>query len=115
VQQSNVEAEFILLDEPREAWFMMRCEQRDPGCCHRLVKDVRDTMVRGVPANTFPYGLQSLIEGLAVQLEPRQSQVISMAEAGKRQLATREGREEVFVAQVSGSEHDSHGQNFSLR
>ncbi len=108
MQQFPVEAELILLDEPHEAWFMVRCEQRDPGRCHRLVKDVRDAMVRRVTTNAFPYQLQSLIEGPAVQLEPRQSQVICMAEAGKRQLATREGREKVFVAHVGGSNHDSH-------
>ena len=88
----------------------MACEEMDPGLRHGLVEDMSHFVVRRETSDTLADDLQRFIEVVAMEREPRQSQMIAVAKHRERKFAVMEGCEEGIVTQVNRTDCGRHTQ-----
>ena len=97
LEEFCVKQAFVGAEKFREGRLVVRREEGDPSRGDRFVIDRGLSMMRCESANRRAHGIEGSGEGVRVQLQPREAQVIAVAKLFERERARRYGREESDV------------------
>ncbi len=72
-------------EEFREGRLVVRRKQGDPRCGDRFVIDRGPSMMRGESANCRAHGIEGSRQGVRVQIQPREAEMIAVMKLLERQ------------------------------
>lgn len=84
MQKLKIEPIPVLFNELGETALMMSRQQLHPGRRHSFVEDMRHPMVRRISLYTSANQRQRIVIRIVMKLNPRQSQMIAVAETSER-------------------------------
>jgi hypothetical protein len=113
VKQINTQPTFILAEERGEIRFRMGREQLYPGSRDRFMVSLPRSLVRRETLNAAADSSDRVGERVPTEHQPREAQMIAMAEKLRRQFAGCEGGEKFVVLQMCGGDFDRHAGTIS--